>query len=236
MSNPVNAAGIASSAVSAYLQTTDYPLPPITFQYNPSGLKEDIEARFRKNSLPSRPGGSGQIYIGTGPSSMNVAIQLDAFAIPPVPPTAVIAQLKLMMNPTLISLGQGQGRPPMVMFGWGANVIMDQAVITKLSISHERFLLGVPTRATATVTLMSVPLGNLPGTNPTSGGLATRRTRTVVEGDSLASIAYQEYEDPNYWRALAEANGIDDPMRIKTGMVLLIPEKRDAQTLLGETV
>ena len=73
-----------------------------------------------------------------------------------------------------------------------------------MTVEYQRFLLGVPVRANVKVHLKSVPLpAPLGPMNPTSGGLAPRRTRTVVEGDSLASIAYQEYRDPNRWRALA---------------------------------
>ncbi|MDA8047027.1 MAG: LysM peptidoglycan-binding domain-containing protein [Actinomycetota bacterium] len=234
MSNPVATAALSASAVSAYLQTTDFPLPPVVFQYNPGALTEVIEAHYRRINLPSAPGGSKQMFIGTAPSHMTVEIQLDAFAVPPLPPQATLAQLQTMMNPTPDSIALNNPMPPTVMFGWGPNIIMDQAIIKQMSVTHERFLLGVPTRAKVRVELESIPFGSLPGTNPTSGGLATRRTRTVVEGDTLASIAYQEYNDPNYWRALAEANGIDDPLRVKTGSVLMVPEKRDAQTLLGE--
>ena len=38
--------------------------------------------------------------------------------------------------------------------------------------------------------------------------------RTVVAGDTLASIAYAEYGDPTMWRPLAAFNGIDDPLRL----------------------
>jgi nucleoid-associated protein YgaU len=49
------------------------------------------------------------------------------------------------------------------------------------------------------------------------------RTHRVVAGDSLASIAYLEYGDPNGWRRLADANGIDDPLRVRDGTVLHVP-------------
>ena len=41
----------------------------------------------------------------------------------------------------------------------------------------------------------------------------------------------REYRDPNKWRALAEANNIDDPMRVKPGTVLIVPDRRDAESL-----
>jgi nucleoid-associated protein YgaU len=71
----------------------------------------------------------------------------------------------------------------------------------------------------------------VPGTNPTSGGLATRRTHAVIEGDTLASVAFEQYKDPNKWRALAEVNGIDDPMRLAPGTVLIVPELREIDSL-----
>ena len=222
---------VATSAVSAYIQCLELPLPPIVFQYNPNQLQETQQAHWTRPRHPNN--NAPRQFLGVGPSDLTVDILLDAFAIPPMPPSVTIEQLKLMMEATIQSSVASQGRAPTVMFGWGPNIIMDQAVISKVVVKHERFLLGVPTRATVSVTLTSIPFGNLPGTNPTSGGLATRRTHTVVEGDTLASIAYAEYRDPNYWRALAEANGIDDPMRIKTGTVLIVPEKRDAESLLG---
>ncbi len=45
----------------------------------------------------------------------------------------------------------------------------------------------------------------------------------MVTGDSLSSVAFAEYGDPTRWRALAAFNDIDDPMRLRTGTVLLLP-------------
>ena len=45
----------------------------------------------------------------------------------------------------------------------------------------------------------------------------------VREGDSLASIAFAAYGDPTLWRTIAEANEIDDPLRLPRGRALAIP-------------
>ena len=51
----------------------------------------------------------------------------------------------------------------------------------------------------------------------------------MIEGDSLQSIAFRELRArPTYWRAIAELNGIDDPMRITPGTVLIVPDVADA--------
>jgi nucleoid-associated protein YgaU len=45
----------------------------------------------------------------------------------------------------------------------------------------------------------------------------------VRAGDSLASIAQAHLGDPTRWRAIAEVNGIDDPLRLMPGTTLTVP-------------
>jgi nucleoid-associated protein YgaU len=135
------------------------------------------------------------------------------------------------MAPSDASLAQGAAKAPTVLFGWGTNIIMEQAYLKTMSITYKRFMLGNPVRAEVTVGLEAVP-SIVPGTNPTSGGLTTRRTHTVIQGDTLASIAQSEYGDPAKWRAVAVANGIDDPMRVGVGTVLMVPDPREAEDLV----
>jgi len=46
---------------------------------------------------------------------------------------------------------------------------------------------------------------------------------TVQDGDSLPSIAYRAYGDATRWRAIADANEIDDPLRLRRGTPLMLP-------------
>jgi nucleoid-associated protein YgaU len=59
--------------------------------------------------------------------------------------------------------------------------------------------------------------------NPTTRGTAGLKQHVIQGEDSLQSIAYESYRDPTKWRAIAEANGIDDPLRVKRGTSLTIP-------------
>ena len=59
--------------------------------------------------------------------------------------------------------------------------------------------------------------------NPTTRAMRGLRIHNVKDGDSLAGIAYDAYGDPNRWRVIAEANGIDDPLRLRRGTPLTIP-------------
>jgi nucleoid-associated protein YgaU len=63
--------------------------------------------------------------------------------------------------------------------------------------------------------------------NPTSGSLTARRTHVLLEGETLAGVAYAEYGDPAMWRPLAEANDIDDPHRLTPGRTVLLPSAEE---------
>lgn len=69
--------------------------------------------------------------------------------------------------------------------------------------------------------------------NPTSGSYEVRRSHRTIAGDSLASVAFAEYGDPAAWRALAAFNGIDDPLRMPTGTLLLLPSPDELGQSLG---
>ena len=48
-------------------------------------------------------------------------------------------------------------------------------------------------------------------------------THVVKRGETLSSIAAEEYNDPTLWRSIAETNGINNPRRVAPGDVLAIP-------------
>jgi nucleoid-associated protein YgaU len=58
-------------------------------------------------------------------------------------------------------------------------------------------------------------------------GVNKTRVRAIKAGDRLPVIAAEVYGDPRLWRVIAEANGIDDPLRFPTsedvGRVILVP-------------
>lgn len=62
-----------------------------------------------------------------------------------------------------------------------------------------------------------------PGSRPAS---ASRRTYTVVAGDSLSKIAKRTYGDANRWRAIYELNKdlIKNPDLIYPGQVFTLPD------------
>ncbi len=215
------------SMVSAYILVQPPGIGRVEFPYNPDEYTVRKDSEWHASTQPAAESGPRPQFHGTRTAGMDVKILLDTFSIPPNPPQVAIAILQEAMQP--IPLIQ-PSKPPFVTFGWGPNIVLEQAYIKSVSVTYKRFLLGVPVRAEVTVSLEEVPL-SIPGTNPTSGGIMTRKSHTVVEGDTLASIAWAEFGDATKWRALAEANDIDDPMRLTPGQVLLVPDPGEIDAL-----
>jgi nucleoid-associated protein YgaU len=128
--------------------------------------------------------------------------------------------------PTDDSLAKKKASPPLVVLQWG-KVKSFAGFVTSVQAKYTLFTSqGTPIRATCNLSIEEMP-GNPPKQNPTSGGLTLTSVRTIVAGDSLASIAYREYGDPTMWRPLAAFNGIDDPLRLRLGTTLLLPTVDD---------
>jgi hypothetical protein len=121
-------------------------------------------------------------------------------------------------------------RPPKVIFQWGPpSAFLVEANITAVNVTYNRFAAdGTPVRAEVTIRLQQQPsLLGLLATNPTSAGLPGRKAHTVTAGDSLARIATDQYGSPGRWRQLAEANGIEDPLRIRPGDRVYLPNPEE---------
>lgn len=112
---------------------------------------------------------------------------------------------------------------PTLIFTWGP--LIYEVCLTAANVNYVRFTeSGEPIRAKVNITMQEQPsLLAILSTNPTSGGLPGRRQHVVSSGDTLQSIATANYGSPGRWRALADANGIDDPTRLRPGQVVYLP-------------
>ena len=116
-------------------------------------------------------------------------------------------------------------RPPWVQFNWGS-MHSFKAVVSSASVSFTYFSSqGTPLRATVDLTLTQYEDGKVFGPqNPTPGTPPPQRAHRVQPGETLDRIAATHYGSPTNWRAIAEINGIEDPLALKPGRVLAIPE------------
>lgn len=198
---------------------------------NPDSLSYQRNAEWNATPQPEALQGAVPQFQGTGGTSLSAKFTLYKFSVfPPVSLESLLAMFDKAVVPSQESVSQGDPKPPTFKFGWGTRTIMEEAYLENFSVDEQHTHFWSPALLSLSFTLRAVP-AELPGTNPTSGALASRRTRTIVAGDSLASVAFAEYGDPTKWRAVAVANGIDDPMRVKPGTLLVLPDASEAEAL-----
>jgi len=165
-------------------------------------------------------GHAPQQFTRSTPATLTMVVWFDKSFEPDGDISGDIDQLQNWTCPTEHVIS-GVRNPPRVTFTWGS--IQFVGHVSALTVKYLQFGVGgQPFRAEVSITLTENPEA-VPGTNPTSGGIAGRRVHVISSGDTLHSVSYAEYGSPGLWRVLAEANGIDDPLRVSPGTTLLIP-------------
>lgn len=202
----------------------------IEFQFNPKEVTIQKSAKWeRKPATGAKKAGPPQ-FTGSEPAKLTLEMFFDATGTHDASVVATVERLLQCCVPTEASAGKNKPTPPLVALHWG-QVTSFAAFVTSVSAKYTLFSSeGIPIRALCSVALEEMPVEPWKQ-NPTSGALAVRRAHSMVEGDSLASVAFAEYGDPTMWRPLAAFNGIDDPLRVPPGTQLLLPS---AAELAGE--
>jgi LysM repeat protein len=196
--------------------------------FNPSTLQLSRAAswKFRKTANQGAPNAS---YLGGGDERLKLDLLLHAqFNQDGSDVSLAISGLFALLQPsiTLASIPQRK-RPPKVTFAWGKFVSF-AAVCESVTVNEELFdVNGAPLRASVSLELRQAEpeagQATPPGQNPTTRAVQAHHSHTIRYGDSLASIAFTHYGTPKRWREIAEANGIDDPLRLKVGNPLVVP-------------
>lgn len=144
----------------------------------------------------------------------------------------------------LIKIDRKTHAPPVLRFTWGAKSNFPGAHLTGRWYSQrrsngftcivesvrQRFTLfspeGVPLRATLTVTLKEYK--TLQQQVKELGLESPDRTHSHIlrTGDTLSALAAEYYDDPRQWRAIAQHNGLIDPLDLRPGDILEIPPLR----------
>jgi hypothetical protein len=204
----------------------------LPFHYNPDTLNVVKTADWTKPRTPGQKSIAKPQFVGCTGRTLNLTILLDSVDVPKHDVTAAVDQLLAWTTASDTSYRQHKPQPPLLRLHWGGY----QYFPGYLSSVNATYLLfspkGKPLRARVVLAMEEVPDDPKPQ-NPTSGGVPDRRAVVIGGGDSLASLARQEYGDPNLWRALAVANGVDDPMAVAPGRALVVPPLGEARDLAG---
>lgn len=124
---------------------------------------------------------------------------------------------------------KGKDRPAFCKLTWGrGNVLLGRGFLKSVSKSLTHFLEdGTPVRALLNCTFEEVldPELEIRIQNPIDDPV-----RTVKRGETLSSMAMEEFNDPALWRLIADANQMDNPRRLVPGQQLTVPPLRIDRT------
>ena len=115
-------------------------------------------------------------------------------------------------------------RPPVCRLSWGAAKVFFQGVLERLEQQFTLFTEnGTPVRAKLSCTFKEWRTNYEDLNRQATQSSDIVKMRVVKRGDTLSSIAGEEYLDPQMWRPIANENGIDNPLELTPGMLLLVP-------------
>jgi hypothetical protein len=195
----------------------------VEVQFNPESLKLSFA---NENKGGDQPGGSSRQFVGSASSKMSVELLFDT--------TEAGADVRRKTEEVahfVMAMPQrnrnNRRAPPRVRFEWGSFIF--EGVVDSMDETLDYFSeQGVPMRATVSLSLSRDDLvfvfgepgrarGGTPGTTPSAPG--TRPLERPRPGDSVQSMAGRDGRS-SAWRAIAEANDIDDPLRLPPGTLL----------------
>jgi len=165
-------------------------------------------------------------FGGGAPRELSLSLLLDVSLMGPGQSVKGITDklFQMMEVPSGEGAGGARSVPPFLTFRWGG-VITFKAVCSSLTVAFQLFHPnGEPIRADVKMSLKQADQAkSAKGQNPTTRAVAGLGVHTVRDGDSLPSIAHRTYGDPGRWRTIAEANDVDDPLRLRRGTPLMLP-------------
>ena len=241
MPEPMRIAKARLEELQADLETPRSGGKRVTVQFNPESLKVNFANQIQT------PQGSGDSarppavqFVGAGTTRLAVMLWFDASAPLDAEMLSEAArgggklddvrklteQVAWFITPQPDPADPERYLPPAVSFVWGS--FLFNGIVESLEENLEFFSpQGKPLRASLSLKLIqpritayrfaqsgagsgSGALGGTPGTRPLTG---------ATEGASLQAMAAAAGR-PGEWKAIASANGIEDPLRMQAGQML----------------
>jgi nucleoid-associated protein YgaU len=209
---------LAKLKIYTEVQPDTYSTEGIAVLFNPAELKLDKSANWPKVATARRDTAHSAFTYGE-PYSLSVDLFFDTYE-----------QGEDVRQHTgeIVRLATVQGnlqRPPRCKMFWGENHFDDlQWALQSVSQRFTLFLPnGNPARATLGCSFQEWRSSKEEARTTKRSSPDVAKTRVVQRGETLSSIAAEEYSDPGLWRPIAELNAIHNPRRVAPGQVLAIP-------------
>ena len=122
----------------------------------------------------------------------------------------------------LLRIQSDSHAPPVLRFVWASLDFM--CVLARANQKFTRFMTnGEPVRARVTVSFSEFMTPEREAKEVNRQTADFSKVHAVLLDETLNDIAHRYYNNPQTWRPIAIANGIDDPRSILAGQLLRIP-------------
>ncbi|ABC63953.1 hypothetical protein [Erythrobacter litoralis] len=196
----------------------------VEVQFNPETLKLAFANEVQQpEGGDQNSGTSGQQFVGAGSTTLTVTLWFDVTAMETDPVDDVRRKTKevlYFMTPQEFSGDNTKLVPPGVRFQW-SNLIFD-GLVTSMEENLEFFSPeGKPLRANMALgfTQQKILVSNFDGTGAVPQQQGNKPLDQAKDGDSLQKMADKKGKGDD-WQSIAEANKVEDPLRMKPGKLL----------------
>lgn len=198
----------------------------ISVLFNPTEYSFERTNSYKGTAVPGL--GTPLLQFVNGESDhLSMDLFLDDYTDPRGPTSLQQKEEKPLLKrladlSKLLEIDRDLHAPPPIRFNWGPLEFF--AVIEKLGSKVTMFHPdGTPARATLSVSFKEYRTLRQQMEDPRRESADKTKRRVVVGRERLWFIAAREYDDPNEWTRIAEANDLDDPREIGPGDWLLLP-------------
>ncbi len=195
----------------------------ISALFNPNKLVFNKSVNWEEQGAAQRDVPELQ-FTNAQPRTLNLDLIFDTYDTPNAAKEDVRTYTQKLFHLTTVETHGDKHRPPVCRLAWGAVGVFFQGVLEQLEQQFTLFMEdGTPVRATSRCTFKEwrTNYDDLNRQATQSSDIA--KTRIMKRGETLSSMAAEEYRDPGLWRPIATENDIDDPLSLVPGTVLLIP-------------
>ncbi|GAX37258.1 CIS tube protein [Nodularia sp. NIES-3585] len=199
---------------------------------NPGDFADQFKVLFNPNQVEIVKTGWKMGENGPVASQELTQLSLDLFfdtTLIGFPPENVQNYTHKIFNLTQPRIGTSTKRPPRCKLIWGTisgkdSLLLPDGFLERVTKKLTHFLQdGTPVRATLNCTFKE---WREPEKQAKIANLIDDPVRIVKRGETLSSIATEEYGDPALWRVIAKENRLTNPRNLNPGTVLTIPPLR----------
>lgn len=188
----------------------------IAVMFNPVEYTFDAANSFAEIPIPGRRTPPVQYVRGSG-RTLKMELFFDTYEAH-ADVRASTSRITALLDPE-----PATHAPPILLFNWGSFSL--KCVLESVS---QRFTMfaddGTPVRATLNVSFKEYEAVDLDIRSGLFVGAPT--VHNVVRGETASKIAELVMGDPAAWRAIADANAIDNPRLLVPGTALVVPPRQ----------